>query len=193
VQPSAPDPLGAQLVVATPAIRKQFGARLYSVYAPLVIASFGSGAQRVDVLYVAPDGTRAFETRLAAVRKDRIAAGRQLLTNYHVEVSAAARRELSAGQVDPRLLVTLSTLADLAPIHLVGFEDLSPGASADVPLRGVEIGAAAPAGLSAMVAFMRAQQGEFAPAIARITRIAQGKYVLDVRYDAPGPMGLVGA
>ena len=49
LQPSAPDPLGAQLVVATPVIRNQFGTRLASVYAPLVIASFGSGAERVDV------------------------------------------------------------------------------------------------------------------------------------------------
>ncbi len=41
---SASDPLGSDLVVATPALRSQFGARLASVYAPVVIASFGSGA-----------------------------------------------------------------------------------------------------------------------------------------------------
>ena len=193
LQPSAPDPLGAQLVVATPVIRNQFGTRLASVYAPLVIASFGSGAERVDVRYIAPDGSKAFEAQLAAYRQNRIAAGRQLLTNTHVQASASARQQLAAGQVDPRLLVTLSTLADLMPLKLIAFEDLSPGASADVPLRGAEIGAAAPAGLPAMAAFMRAQQGEFAPAVARITQDAGGRHVFIVRYDAPGPMGLEGS
>jgi hypothetical protein len=193
LQPSAPDPLGAQLVVATPVIRNQFGTRLASVYAPLVIASFGSGAERVDVRYIAPDGSKAFEARLAAYRQNRIAAGRQLLTNSRVQASASARQQLAAGQVDPRLLVTLSTLAALMPLKLIAFEDLSPGASTDVPLRGAEIGAADPAGLSAMAAFMRAQQGEFAPAVARITQDAGGRHVFIVRYGAPGPMGLEGS
>jgi hypothetical protein len=193
LQPSAPDPLGAQLVVATPVIRNQFGTRLASVYAPLVIASFGSGPERVDVRYIAPDGSKAFEAQLAAYRKNRIAAGRQLLTNSRVQASASARQQLAAGQVDPRLLVTLSTLADLMPLRLIAFEDLSPGASTDVPLRGAEIGTGASAGLSAMAAFMRAQQGEFAPAVARITQDASGRRVFIVRYDAPGPMGLEGS
>ena len=92
---SAPDPLGSLLVVATPVIRNQFGTRLASVYAPLVIASFGSGAERVDVRYVAPGGTAAFESQLAADRKNRIAAGEQLLTNKHVQASAAARQALA--------------------------------------------------------------------------------------------------
>jgi hypothetical protein len=79
------------------------------------------------------------------------------------------------------------------PIHLVAFDDLSPGASSDVPLRGVEIGAAATAGLPAMVAFLKAQQDEYAPAVANITEMANGQHVVTVRYDAPGPMGLGGS
>ncbi|HEV2537179.1 MAG TPA: hypothetical protein VGU21_06670 [Streptosporangiaceae bacterium] len=193
LQPSAPDPLGAQLVVATPVIRNQFGTRLATVYAPLVIASFGSGVERVDVRYIAPDGSKAFEAQLATYRKNRITAGRQLLDNNHIQASAAARGALLAGQVDPRLLVTLSTLAGLMPLHLIAFVDPSPGASADVPLRGAEIGAAVSAGLPAMVAFMRAQQGEYAPAVARITQDAGGRPVFIVRYDAPGPMELDGS
>jgi len=193
LRPSAPDPLGAQLVIATPVIRNQFGTRLATVYAPLVIASFGSGADRVDVRYIAPDGSKAFEAQLGTYRQNRIAAGRQLLGNNHIQVSAAARQELISGQVDPRLLVTLSTLADLMPLQLIAFDDPSPGASADVPLRGAEIGAAASAGLPAMVAFMHAQQGGYAPAVARITRNASGRPVFIVRYDAPGPMELDGS
>jgi len=190
LQPSAPDPLGSLLLVATPVIRNQFGTRLASVYAPLVIASFGSGAERVDVRYVAPDGTAAFESQLGADQKARIGAGEQLLTNKNVQASAAARQALMAGQVDPRLLVTLSALAHQMPLHLVAFDDPSPGVSSDVPLRGAEIGAAASAGLPAMVAFLSAQQSQYAPAVARITQVAKGQSVVTVRYDAPGPMGL---
>ena len=190
LQPTSPDPLGAQLVVATPVIRNQFGTRLASVYAPLVIASFGSGAERVDVRYIAPDGSQAFEAQMATDRKNRIAAGKQLVANNHVQASADARKALLAGQVDPRLLVTLGTLAGLMPIQLVAFDDPSPGASSDVPLRGAELSAAASAGLPAMVKFLSAQQDLYAPAVARITQIANGQHVVTVRYDAPGPMGL---
>jgi hypothetical protein len=193
LQPTSPDPLGSQLVVATPVIRNQFGTRLASVYAPLVVASFGSGAERVDVRFVAPDGTKAFEAELATDRKARIAAGEQLLANNHVQASADARNALLAGQVDPRLLVTLGTLAGLMPIQLVAFDDSSPGASPDVPLRGAEIGAATAAGLPAMVTFLKAQQDQYAPAVASITQIANGQHVVTVRYDAPGPMGLDGS
>lgn len=193
LQPSAPDPLGSQLIVATPVIRSQFGTRLTTVYAPLVIAAFGSGAERVEVLYIAPDGSKAFESQLGKDLKSRVAAGQQLATNKHVQASAAAEEALLAGQVDWRLLVTLSTLADLMPIHLIAFDDPSPGASPDVPLRGAELGAAAPTGLSAVVAFLRAQQSQYAPAVARITQIANGQQVVIVRYDAPGRLGLGGS
>jgi len=193
LQPTAPDPLGAQVVVATPVIRNQFGTRLASVYAPLVIASFGSGAERVDIRYIAPDGSKAFEVQLVTDRKNRIAAGQQLLANNHVQASADARKALLAGQVDPRLLVTLGTLAGLMPIQLVAFDDPSPGASSDVPLRGAELGTGASAGLPAMVAFLRAQQDQYAPAMASIIQIANGQHVVTVRYAAPGPMGLEGS
>jgi hypothetical protein len=69
-------------------------------------------------------GSKAFEAQLAADRKQRIAAGRRLLINKHIQASAAARGDLAAGQVDPRLLVTLSTLADLMPLQLIAFDDL---------------------------------------------------------------------
>ena len=193
LQPTSPDPLGAQLVVATPVIRNQFGTRLASVYAPLVIASFGTGAGRVDIRFVAPDGSKAFEAQLATDRKNRITAGEQLLANNHVQASAGARQALLAGRVDPRLLVTLGTLAGLMPIQLVAFNDPSPGAGSDIPLRGAELGAAAATGLPAMVAFLKAQQDQYAPAVASITQIANGQHVVTVRYDAPGPMGLGGS
>ena len=190
VEPSTPDPLGAEVIVATPALRSQFGPRLVTVYAPLLLASFGSGAQRIDVRYIVPGGTAVFEASLAPDRRARIEAGEQLLSNKNVHASPQARQALAAGDVDPRLLVTLSLLSHQMPLRLVAFDDASPGASPDVPLRGAEIGAAAPADLSAMLAFL-AQQTIYQPSHYQEARIASGQ-VVTVQYDAPGPLGLNG-
>jgi hypothetical protein len=190
VQPSAPDPLGVEVIVATPALRSQFGPRLATVYAPLVLASFGAGPQQIDIRYLAPGGTAAFQASLAPARTSRIEAGQQLLSNKNVQASAQARTALLAGDVDPRLLITLGILAHQMPLQLVTFDDSSPGASSEVPLRGAEIGASAPAGLSAMLAFL-AQQTTYQPSQYHEVRIAGGQ-VVTVQYDAPGPMGLNG-
>ncbi len=190
VQPSAPDPLGVEVIVATPALRSQFGSRLATVYAPLLLASFGSGAERIDIRYLAPGGTAAFEASLAPDARARVEAGEQLLSNKNIRASAQARSALLAGNVDPRLLVTLGLLAHEMPVRLVLFDDPSPGASSDVPLRGAEIGAAASAGLSAMLAFL-AQQTTYQPSQYHEARIASGQ-VVTVQYDAPGPLGLNG-
>jgi hypothetical protein len=190
VQQSAPDPLGVEVIVATPALRSQFGPRLATVYAPLVLASFGAGAQRIDIRYLAPGGSAAFQASLASARNARIEAGRQLLSNKNVRASAQASGALLAGNVDPRLLVTLSLLAHEMPVQLIIFDDPSPGASSDVPLRGAEIGAPGASGLSAVLAFL-AQQTTYQPSHYQQVRTASGQ-VVTMQYDAPGPLGLNG-
>jgi hypothetical protein len=191
IQPSVPDPLGVEVIVATPALRSQFGLRLATVYAPLVLASFGSGAAQIDVRYVAPGGTAAFQQSLASAQQARIEAGEQLLSNKNVHASAQARQALQAGDVDPRLLITLGLLAHEIPVRLIDFDDSSPGASAEVPLRGAQIGATASAGLSAMLAFL-AQQTTYRPSQYGEARTASGQ-VVTVQYDAPAPLGLNGS
>ena len=88
---AASDPLGSDVVMATAAVRSQFGARLVGVYAPEVIASFGSGELRIDVRAVAPDGAAAFQHALAADLAARRAAGGQLLRNSRIGTSPGAR------------------------------------------------------------------------------------------------------
>lgn len=193
LQPTTPDPLNSVVVVATPAVRNQFGSRLASVYAPQVIASFGTGAERIDVRYVVPDGAAAFESSLAPDRVIRITAGKQLLNNRNVQASAQARAALLAGNVDPRLLVTLSALVHKMPVQLVIFDDSSPGASSTVPLRGAEIGTTTSAGLSAMLAFLAAQQAPYLSAVHQLGKSASGQSVVIVQFDAPGPLGLGGS
>ena len=125
---AASDPLGSDVVLATPAVRSQFGARLASVYAPQVIASFGSGALRIDVRAVAPDGAAAFQSALAADLAARRAAGSQLLRNSRISASPGARAALLAGQLDSRLLITLAAMAAAGPLRIESFGGSGPGA-----------------------------------------------------------------
>jgi hypothetical protein len=189
---SASDPLGSDLVVATPALRSQFGARLASVYAPVVIASFGSGAARIDIRAVAADGTAAYNSALAADRGARITAGQQLIGNRRIAMTAADQAALRAGRVDPRLLAMLAALAAQQPLRVLAFGDPSPGASAAIPLRSVElapagVGTQAAARLRTMLSFLQAQQLPFLPTAAALVHGS----ALSVEYAAPSPLGLL--
>jgi hypothetical protein len=188
---SASDPLGSDLVVATPALRSQFGARLASVYAPAIIASFGSGANRIDIRAVAADGTAAYDSALTADRTARIAAGEQLIGNSNITMTAAAQAVLQAGQVDPRLLAMLAALAAQQPLRILAFGDPSPGSSAAIPLRSVELapataGTNAAARLRIMLSFVQAQRSPFLPMTAALVH----QSALSVEYAAPSPLGL---
>jgi hypothetical protein len=189
---STSDPLGSDLVVATPALRSQFGARLASVYAPVVIASFGSGAARIDIRAVVAGGAAAYDSALAADRSARIAAGEQLIGNHRIAMTAAAQTVLRAGQVDPRLLDMIAALAHQQPLRILAFGDPSPGASAAIPLRSLELapadtGTHAAAQLRTMLSFLQAQQLPFLPTTA--TLIHQS--ALSIEYAAPSPLGLL--
>jgi putative peptide zinc metalloprotease protein len=183
---TAPDPFGSAVVVATPVIRSQFGARLAADYAPQVIASFGSGAARVDVRMVAADGAAAFESQLAAEHAALVSAGQQLVSNQNLRLSPSARADLEAGRVDFRLLATLAALSHQMPVQLLAFDGAGPGTSATLPLRAAEIGAPSPAARSAVLDFLRAQQGLYRPAATTEASGAAGQSVVAVRFDAPG-------
>ena len=197
--PATPDPLGSDVVVATAAVRSQFGGRLASVYAPGILASFGSGSLRIDVRAVAPDGAAAYQAALAGDLAARRVVGRELLGNPQLRVSPAARAALRAGQVNPRLLTTLAVLAatspaSTGPVRVSAFGDSGPGASAGMPLRSAQITVPSRAGLGrlrAMIAFVRAQRPPYLPARALITPGAGGSPVLSIGFSAPSPAGLL--
>ncbi len=193
--PGTGDPLGSAVMVATAAVRSQFGSRLTTVYAPTAIASFGSGSGQIDVRVYAPGGAPAY---LAALRADQLSrqdTGRKLLHNAHVIALPAAQRQLAAGQVDSRLLITIATLASqVGPVRIVTFSDSGPGAGAGGPLRSVEI--ASPPGaksgyLQSVLAFLRAQQPPYLASRMVLTSLVGGQEVVQVGYDAPSPLGLL--
>jgi hypothetical protein len=194
------DPLGSDVVMATAAVRTQFGSRLASVYAPEVLASFGQGSARIVIRAVAPDGAVAYQAALRADLQARTLVGRQLLGNPRLHVSASARQQLAAGEVDSRLLTTLATLAALYPIDVAGFGGSSPQASAGVPLRSADIsgapgvgGTRSAASLASLKGFLLAQRAPYLPAEVNTVRLATGQAVLRVEFTAPSPLGLLGA
>jgi hypothetical protein len=191
--PGASDPLGSDVVVATAAVRSQFGGRLAGVYAPLVLAAFGTGGAAIEVRAIAPDGVAAFRDALAGELTARRQAGAELLRNPGISAATAATRQLSDGMVDSRLLITLAALAGLhsatqPPIRIISFGGPAPGASAQVPLRSIEI--AGPAATSA-IAFLRAQQAPYRAASIATIRLRGGQAAVRIGFASPSPLGLL--
>jgi hypothetical protein len=195
--PGARDPLGSGLVVSTAALRSLFGSRLTTVYAPTVIASFGSGTAQIDIRVYAAGGAPTYLAALRADQISRLRTGRSLQRNRRVSASAAAQRQLAAGQVDSRLLVLIATLASEGPgpVQVVAFGDSGPGASARVPLREVEIAASPPGArsgyLPSLLAFVRAQRTPYLPSSVKTTFLAGGQEAVRIVFDAPSPLGLL--
>src|ERR1039458_8633467 len=193
------DPLGSEVVMATAAVRSQFGSRLASVYAPEVLVSFGAGSARIVIRAVATEGGAAYRAALHADVQARMAVGQQLLANSRLHASATARRQLAAGEVDARLLTTLATLAALYPIDVAGFGGPGAHARAGVPLRSADISGAtgvanarSAVSLSSLKGFLLAQRAPYLPAEMDTVQLATGQAVLRVEFTAPSPLGLLG-
>jgi hypothetical protein len=164
-------------------------------YAPAVIASFGSGGDRIDVRAVVPGGAAAYASALRADLAARMSAGTQLLRNSRIQFTAQDAAQLRAGEVDSRLLATLAALSSQYSFRVAAFGDASPGAA--VLCRGVTITAAgrgnAAVGLAAALALVNAQHPPYLPARAAIVRPAGGPAALSLQFAAPSPLGLLTA
>jgi hypothetical protein len=202
--PETTSPLRSAIIVATAAVRAQFGTLLTSVYAPAVLASFGSGRQRVDIREVAMRGAAAYRSMLAADLAARKSSSAELLRSDRITVSPTARRQLSAGQVDSRLLITVAAMAAKRPIYIVAFDSFAPGADANMPLRFADLTQASPGHLvgsrtvapsfvRSMAGFLRAQSAPYRPVLVRTVRLAGGHSVLRIGFAAPSPLGLFGS
>jgi tetratricopeptide (TPR) repeat protein len=207
--PSAEDPLGSDVVVATTAVRSLFGSRLAGVYAPAVVAAFGLGKTRIQIRVVAPDGAVAYRNALRTDLLARRAAGTQLVHNKEISIGHAARKQLAAGQVDARLLTTIAALAHQQGLRIAGFSDSGPGAAPGTPLRLADISAPraaaspAPAGratagpadarfIRSALLFLRAQRPPYLAAVLRTVTVG-GRRAVQVSFAGPSPLGLLTA
>jgi len=198
LEPGRPDPLGSEIILDTATLRSQFGPRLESVYAPVSLAAFGSGAALVEVRVGAPGGARAYLAQLARDLAARKSAGAEMLHNRSIHAAHAARRELAAGEVDTRLMEMLVTLSSRHPVDIISFGTNQAGASPGVPLRFAEIaGAPGPgstpaASVQELRRFLVAQQTTYHPSVIAVAQTASRRTVLRVGYPAPSLLGLLG-
>ena len=191
LQPSASGAPGADVIVASPSAH----ARL-SEDAPMLLASFGSGASLIEVRAISPGGAAAYQATLRSDLADRRSAGAQLMHSRRIEVSAQGAGQLEAGEVDSRLLVMLAVLASQHSWRVITFGDASPGVpSTEAPYRQVIIadadGRGRAVGLAAALAVVRAQHAPYQPAQVTTVRLADGQTGLRIGFAAPSPLGLL--
>ena len=193
--PTTATPVNSAVIVATAAVREQFGSRLSGVYAPTVIARFGSGTARTDVRVTAPDGPAAYRSALSKDLAARKGSGAQLLSNPRIRFSAAAAKQMAAGLVDPRLMVVLAVVAAQQPVTVTSFRDSGPGADPAVPFRAAELlgaaGTLTPSFARPMIALLQAQSAPYLPARSNVMQV-RGRETLYIEYTAPSPFGLLG-
>jgi hypothetical protein len=195
--PSATDPMGSQIVVDTTVLRNQLGSKLPSVYAPVIIAGFGTGASRVDVRVEAPDGAAAYAVSQRADLLTRQQDGQQLLGNKGLHLAAAARQAIAAGDVDTRLLVTLVALmGQRYPIYVYRFGDVGPGATPGVPMRMMRIAALVQrrqnnsSYLHSVLHFLASQQPPYRASV-QVLHLPGAKTSIQIEFAAPSPLGLL--
>jgi hypothetical protein len=197
--PGTASPLHAGIIVATAQVRVRFGALLSSGYAPAVLASFGSGPQRIEIRQIAPHGAAAYRAKLAADLLRRKTSGAELLYNHRIAMAPIARRELSAGRVDSRLMIAIAHLASVRRMYIINFGSVAPGADPDLPLRFADLSVTGRAhrhfGWSAryvrsMISFLHAQRSPFRPTHVGTVYLAGGVQALRIEFPAPSPLGL---
>jgi hypothetical protein len=164
----------------------------------VLLASFGSGANLVEVRTAPPGGSAAYQRAAAADLAARRSAGAQLRHSQRIGVAGPAAAQLQAGQVDSRLLIMLAMLASQHPWRVVAFGGASPGvAVAQAPFRQVTITGPDAGDLAASLALVRAQNAPYQPAQAAIVRLPGGQGVprgqpaLRIDFAAPSPLGLL--
>jgi hypothetical protein len=189
--PVGPGAVGVDVVVASASAAGQQSA-------PVLLASFGSGANLVEVRTAPPDGSAAYQRAVAADLAARRSAGAQLLHSQRIGVAGPAAGQLQAGQVDSRLLIMLAMLASQHPWRVVAFGGASPGvAVAQAPFRQVTITGPDAGDLAASLAVVRAQRAPYQPAQAAIVRLPggqaapSGQLALRIDFAAPSPLGLL--
>jgi serine/threonine protein kinase len=195
LEPTSTDPLGSALVIATATIRAQFRGRLASVYAPAVIASFGSGSTGIAIRLVYSGGTATYPAAARAALIYRKGADAQLLANGQIKVSATARAQLLSGDIDPRLSLLLAEMGDIHPVQIVAFGDQSPGGGPASLLRSVDLAATDGAADMTSAAYLHwmqeiahQQTAEYRPEWVQKITPRTGQAVLRIGYQAPSPL-----
>jgi hypothetical protein len=192
--PTSLPPVTAAVVVETPAVRDLFGSSLSQAWAPAVLVTFGAGTARVAVRVMAPHGTGTYLAELSNDLTTRRQYGGTLLDNNQITLSSVARQQLSAGQVDSRLVLAVASMAHDQPVDIVQFGNIGSGASPGVPLRFADMAVTdTPPGMSipdyetALSTAVSAVNPQYQPTSSGTTT-SNGKTVFRVEFTAPSPL-----
>lgn len=90
----------------------------------VVVASFGEGAQQVDVRLVDREQSALAQASDSGLYTARSVAGQQLLQNPDIGLPGAEQDLLTSGVVDGRILVTLGQLSAMGRIDVAGIDQL---------------------------------------------------------------------
>jgi hypothetical protein len=191
------------VVVETAAVRSMFGTSIDAAWAPDVLATIGSGAAGITIRLIAPHGALAYQAALSQGVTGREQYGTALLnntTNNRIELSQEAENQLNAGQVDPRLVLAIASIAidqPIEPIDVARFENIGPGVSSDLPLRFADLtvnGNAAHMSSSAYVramhSYLSSQSSQLGPVSGQMA-LSGGQDVFRVEFAAPSPLGSI--
>jgi serine/threonine protein kinase len=191
------DPLGSNLVVATATVRNLFGGRL-AVYAPAIIARFGTGNAEIDIRWVYPGGAAAYNAALPSMLSQRKTADAQLLTNPQIKLTATARAQLLSGEVDPSLPPLIVLMAGSHPVSVVDFASQSPGGGPASLLRWVDLATTTQtartahltraAYISWMQSCIAQQQAVYDPDWYSQVTLRPGQTALRIGFGAPSPL-----
>ena len=190
LQPAGADPFGADVIAASLSVRNEFGSQLTDVYAPALIASFGSGSGRIDIRAIADHGGAAYRAAEPSDLATRKAAGAQLLQNQRFHATAQAASQITAGQVDSRVLVTLAWLVAQRAVTVTAFSDTGPGA----PTSFRQVTITSPGGqapdLTADLDQVLAQRAPYLPESTTIVHLGS-QTALRIEFGAPSLQGLL--
>ena len=190
LQPAGADPFGADVIVASLSVRNEFGSELTDVYAPALIASFGSGSGRIDIRAIADHGGAAYRAAEPSDLATRKAAGAQLLQNERFHATAQAASQITAGQVDSRVLVTLAWLVAQRAVNVTAFSDAGPGA----PTSFRQVTITSPGGqapdLTADLDQVLTQRKPYLPESTTIVHLGS-QTALAIEFGAPSLQGLL--
>jgi hypothetical protein len=194
LRPGGPDPLRSSVIVVTAAVTRMMGSGLLTKDAPAALANFGSGNRRISIRMIFAPGAAAYASALRRGLAARRANESGLL-NPRITISAAAGRQLAAGQVDSRLVLTIANLAAVWPIYIITFGDRAPGASPGIPLRCAELAVTGRAGAHLadqarlMSSYVHRLEEFYVGARIRAVRLAGGRNAVQVGFTAPSPLG----
>jgi hypothetical protein len=189
LKPGMTNPLDSAVIVATPLLQSQIGSKLTSVYAPGLLARFGSGKQQIQVRAIAPHGVPEYMSLVKSDVGARKMSGSELAGSPAIVSSATARKELAAGEVDSRLMTVIAGLAGTHRVDIVAFGESGPD-TAIAPFRSAEL---VQANMREMRRTVSQMPSPFRVAHMASVRLRSGRLVLRVDFAAPSPFGLLGA